>query len=120
MIVLEAITQWRMVVGVMVYWHVGLNNCVMKKRGVVMIDRKNYSDDLIQVRFSIGGVEHKDIQEQVIQVITDFDKTLGYEFRNEDDQIVMVVHTPIQVIPEIVSLLGKKDIAIYEVSKLGE
>ena len=85
-----------------------------------MIDRKKYSDDLIQVRFSIGGVEHKDIQEQVIQVITDLDKTLGYEFRNEDDQIVMVVHTPIQVIPEIVSLLGKKDIAIYEVSKLGE
>lgn len=85
-----------------------------------MIDRKNYSDDLIQVRFSIGGLEHKDIQEQVIQEITDFDKTIGYEFKNENGQIVMVVHTPIQVIPEIVRLLGKKGIAIYEVSKLGE
>ena len=85
-----------------------------------MIDRKNYSDDLIQVRFSIGGLEHKDIQEQVIQGITDFDKTIGYEFKNENGQIVMVVYTPIQVIPEIVRLLGKKGIAIYEVSKLGE
>lgn len=56
----------------------------------------------------------------MIQGITDFDKTIGYEFKNENGQIVMVVHTPIQVIPEIVRLLGKKGIAIYEVSKLGE
>lgn len=83
-----------------------------------MIDRKNYNDDLIYVRFSIGGLEHEDIQEQVVQGIMDLGKNIWYEFKNENAQIVMVVNIPIQVIPEIVSSLGKKGIAIYEVSKL--
>ena len=45
-----------------------------------MIDREDYSDSLINVRFSIGGLEHQGIKEKVMAGILKTGRNTEYEF----------------------------------------
>lgn len=85
-----------------------------------MIDRKDYSDHLIKVKFNIGGLEIESIQNQVIHITQKTHQLVDYEFKNDNNQVVLLLTIPIQAIPEIIRSLAQNNIGIYEVSKFNE
>ncbi|WP_339258310.1 hypothetical protein [Lysinibacillus sp. FSL K6-3209] len=42
---------------------------------------------------------------------------VDYEFKNDNNQVVLLLTIPVQAIPEIVRSLAQNNIGIYEVSK---
>ncbi|WP_313150755.1 hypothetical protein [Lysinibacillus capsici] len=85
-----------------------------------MIDRKDYSDNVIKVQFNLGGLEIESIQNQVIQIVQKTYELVDYELKCINNQVVLLLTLPIQVIPDIISALAQKDMGIYEVSKFNE
>ena len=81
-----------------------------------MIDREDYSDSLINVRFSIGGLEHLGIKEKVMAGILKTGRNTEYEFTNQNGKAFVTFRVPTQVIPEIAMELAKMNLAIYEIT----
>lgn len=85
-----------------------------------MIDYRAYSDEQKVFIISIGGLDWYKIRKKVIKIIGKLIKPIlpnyySYTFIDVDNVTVLLLKAEQQFIPDLISALCKKNIAIYEV-----
>ena len=83
-----------------------------------MINRFNYSNTLISVDISIGGIETEAIQQIASKEVEKFDQVSSFSFKELEGVCVLSLDLPIQVIPELIRAFCQQNLAIYEISSL--
>lgn len=81
-----------------------------------MINRKNYSDELYKISFSIGGLELNKINKQVKNLLNRTDST--FTITELSQQLVVIIELPIQNIPDYVGMFINEGLALYEIKEI--
>ena len=82
-----------------------------------MIDKSNYGTELIEVFFSIGGIEDYIIKEKVFNQVRNYPQIASFSVVKLNNTSVLYLKLHTQVIPELIISLSKENIAIYQVSE---